>query len=162
MNITRKEARKRLMMIERKTRRVPPERFDFNRWVGNDWGGKWDLSCGTVACSIGFSTTIPYLRKLGLRLFRNLYGSYIPTALTPDTNGVYSYTVSEHEQSVCQLLGITNREYNWLFVPSAVSGADNLPTTATNIEVADRLAHFIDWRFPEFAKHPAWPVKRSK
>jgi hypothetical protein len=154
--ITRKESRKRLMMIERKTRRVPPERFDFNRWVGNDWGGKWDLSCQTSACSLGFATTIPYLHKLGLRLVKSIYGAYMPSTLCRPATSL------EHESSVCQLLGITNREYNWLFVPSDVSGADSLPTTATNIEVADRLAHFIDWRFPEFAKHPAWPVKRNR
>lgn len=47
---------------------VPDERFDYVRWVGSNWQGKSDLSCGTTACALGWATTIPAFRKLGLRL----------------------------------------------------------------------------------------------
>lgn len=49
---------------------LEPARFDFNRWVGLSWGGKEDLSCGTTACGLGWATTIPEFRELGLRMLR--------------------------------------------------------------------------------------------
>ena len=49
---------------------VPGIRFDYGSWVGSDWKGKPDLSCGTTACALGWGTTMPELRELGLRLFK--------------------------------------------------------------------------------------------
>lgn len=31
---------------------VPPERFKYDTWAGEDWKGKPDLSCGTTACAL--------------------------------------------------------------------------------------------------------------
>lgn len=47
---------------------LPPGRYDHSTWVGGDWGGKTDLSCGTTACAMGWATTIPSFRRLGLKL----------------------------------------------------------------------------------------------
>lgn len=47
---------------------VPKERFRYDVWVGKDWKGKPDLSCGTRACAAGWATTMPEFRRLGLRL----------------------------------------------------------------------------------------------
>lgn len=49
---------------------LPRKRFDYSHWVGEDWQGKPDLSCGTTACALGWATTIPSLRRLGLRLYK--------------------------------------------------------------------------------------------
>jgi hypothetical protein len=68
--ISNKEARKRLLLIARKTERVPPHRFNFQVYVEDRWGGKPDLSCGAAACSIGHASTLPYFRKRGLRLIQ--------------------------------------------------------------------------------------------
>lgn len=38
---------------------LPPERFDYRTWVGKDWQGKADLSCGTTACALGWAMTLP-------------------------------------------------------------------------------------------------------
>jgi hypothetical protein len=48
--------------------RLPEERFDYTRWVGRDWRGSPDLSCGTTACAIGWATTLPSWRAAGLAL----------------------------------------------------------------------------------------------
>lgn len=48
--------------------KLPRERFDYTNWVGRDWKGKRDLSCGTSACALGWATTMPRFRKLGLRI----------------------------------------------------------------------------------------------
>lgn len=47
---------------------VMQERFDYSRWVGQDWKGMQDLSCGTRACSMGFAATMPVFQALGLSL----------------------------------------------------------------------------------------------
>ncbi|MGH7749129.1 MAG: hypothetical protein ACREQ5_30855, partial [Candidatus Dormibacteria bacterium] len=47
---------------------VPADRFDFAHWVGKDWAGAPDLSCGTSACALGWATTIPEFQALGLKL----------------------------------------------------------------------------------------------
>lgn len=47
---------------------VPEERFDMQRWVGDDFKGSPDLSCGTSACAVGWATTIPEFREAGLHL----------------------------------------------------------------------------------------------
>ncbi len=48
--------------------KLPKERFYFGSFAGDNWAGKPDLSCGTTACAIGWATTIPYFRRLGLYL----------------------------------------------------------------------------------------------
>lgn len=50
---------------------LPPGRFDYGHWVGEDWKGKPDLSCGTTACAFGWTTAIPAFREAGLHLAYN-------------------------------------------------------------------------------------------
>lgn len=50
---------------------VPDSQFDMNVWVGDDWQGDPDLSCGTSACALGWATTIPSFREAGLTLVRD-------------------------------------------------------------------------------------------
>lgn len=71
---------------------VPPKRFRFSSWVGDDWQGREDLSCGTTACAVGWASTIPAFRKLGLRLKRDRAGQAHPCLknVEPDSVG-WSY-----------------------------------------------------------------------
>lgn len=59
---------KRLLRLADFLEKLPRNRFDYSEWVGEDWEGDQDLSCGTTACALGWATTIPSLRKAGLRL----------------------------------------------------------------------------------------------
>lgn len=43
-------------------------RFNMNRFVGDNWEGKPDLSCGTSACAAGWAATIPHFRNKGVKL----------------------------------------------------------------------------------------------
>lgn len=61
---------KRLLRLAKRLDRVKPERFNINKWVGDSWEGKQDLSCGTSACALGWATTIPEFSKAGLKLYR--------------------------------------------------------------------------------------------
>jgi hypothetical protein len=145
--ITRAESRKRLMMIERKTRHVNPKKFWFGSWVASTWQGKPDLSCGTTACSIGWATTIPYLQQRGLRLIR-IPANRVGWPTTLETNNGFT-TGIEHLQSVADFLGLTLDEYKYLFTSS---GSGSLPVNATNVQVADLLRNFINSHFTEFPK----------
>lgn len=64
----RRVHRRRLLRLAKFLRRLAPRRFNFAQWIDrNSWKGKADLSCGTSACAVGWATTIPQFRRLGLR-----------------------------------------------------------------------------------------------
>lgn len=65
-----KVGNRRLLKLAALLRTLPRKRFDYNVWVGGSWKGAADLSCGTTACALGWATTMPSLRRLGLHLTR--------------------------------------------------------------------------------------------
>ena len=62
--------KRRLEAVAKKLDALPRERFDYGQWVDHSWKGNPDLPCGASACALGWATTIPALRKAGLRLSR--------------------------------------------------------------------------------------------
>lgn len=48
--------------------KLPKKRFDYSTWVGLEWQGKPNFSCGTTACALGWATTMPRFRRAGLHL----------------------------------------------------------------------------------------------
>ncbi len=71
-------------------RTVPPERFEFKNWIGADWGGAQDLSCGTTACALGWLVTSDYFRALGLVAQRDEFGDGF--VCLPSYAGLPGYT----------------------------------------------------------------------
>lgn len=63
-----RESARRLLVLAEFLEKLPPERFNFSTWVGDDWKGAADLSCGTVACALGWATAIPEFAAAGLHL----------------------------------------------------------------------------------------------
>lgn len=59
---------KRLLKLAEFLKTVPAKRFDYNSWVGEDWKGSPDLSCGTTACALGWATQVPAFKRAGLYL----------------------------------------------------------------------------------------------
>jgi hypothetical protein len=67
-----KTHKRRLLKLATFLDELPENRFNYRHWVDKDtWKGKPDLSCGTTACALGWATTIPEFRNLGLRLCRD-------------------------------------------------------------------------------------------
>lgn len=66
--VTRATGNRRLLKLADFLEKLSRKRFDYSCWVGEDWEGKQDLSCGTTACALGWATTIPSFRRVGLRL----------------------------------------------------------------------------------------------
>lgn len=59
---------RRLLKLAAFLRKLPDGRFYYNQWVGSDWQGAQDLSCGTTGCAMGWAATMPEFRRLGLYL----------------------------------------------------------------------------------------------
>ena len=127
-----------LKLLEAKLRTVAQEEFDMRTWCGSEWhpwGGKEDLSCGTVACALGHATTIPEFKKLGLRLVRRLANHWAGwIELDQGIKGT-----SHGFSAGAELFGLSINQSEWLF--SAVSYDAAVVSPAM---VADRIIELID------------------
>lgn len=118
---------------------LPPERFNYAYWVGHDWDGRPDLSCGTTACALGWATTMPTFRRLGLRLS----GWGVPILVGMDETRDQAFDVAS------QVFGITPLESLFLF-DFSVDGEDDEfhgrrspGEDATAKEVAEHIRRFV-------------------
>lgn len=122
--------------------KLPRSRFNYASWVGKDWKGKKDLSCGTTACALGWATTMPTFRKLGLRMFVDRY----------DGDG-YVGILSEEDEGDCyaseKIFGLGINEHLYLFTPAADAPMylADLPRSpghrATPEQVAKHIRRFV-------------------
>ena len=94
---------------------LPKERFFYGSWVGADWKGKPDLSCGTTACALGWAAAMPAFRRLGLTLKgrRRIDGWKFP-ALADDRGEPDGQTLRAAEK----VFGLDLTGFQRLFVPS--------------------------------------------
>lgn len=135
---TLEEGNAALIILAEKLETIPKERFNYNVWVGENWGGRVDLSCGTTACAMGWATTIPALRKLGLRMSRtefiprvdlDLYNN--PSMRFMDS-GVYSASLL--------IFALSRPEHRLVFLPE---GGD-IKMTPGNVAI--RIRKLVDFR----------------
>lgn len=146
--------KRRLLALADLLDKLPPKKFDYSQWVGDDWKGRADLSCGTVACAFGHATTMPSLRRLGLRLVKNNYGT------TNICLKKGEQLLSEHN-AAREIFGLNYSEFNYLFLPEAFSQFDarteyNLPVglnkkspskKASAKAVANHIRYFVKHKY---------------
>lgn len=102
-----------LMLAQYLEEEVPEQQFDYNHWVGIDWKGDPDLSCGTKACALGWAATMPMFRELGLRIATGKTGSGRPhLQLQTEEGGILIYEPYIIRHLFGSYLGIVD-----LFVP---------------------------------------------
>ncbi len=122
-----------LLRLCDKLEKLPRSRFDYSTWVDTEkWKGKVDLSCGTTACALGWATTIPSIRKQGLKLSR--IGSVL-------CKGGYA------ELAASIAFGISNEDASFLFYPGSVSSIYNWQSPgqhATAKQVAAHIRRFVN------------------
>jgi len=138
MNATGK---RRLLALAKFLRGLPAERFDMREWVGKDWKGGADLSCGTTACALGWATTMPLFRKLGLRLVHtgSIGGGYPQVGDGYESGGRWEYARTGYHAAAF-LFGITYEEAEYLFLPGSTRpGAPR----ETPKQVARRIEAFV-------------------
>lgn len=148
--------RGRLLRLAEFLEQLPPERFGFGSWVGSDWKGKPDLSCGTTACALGWATVA--LPECGLELRRRQKGDYawvVLSSLPRDVETSYHYTA----EATRDALGLSADETELLFTPLDYDGDDEdsdaldytderLPEDATAQEVAAHIRSFVAKKYP--------------
>lgn len=113
---------------------VRDEVFHLATWVGNDevpWGGLDDLSCGTTACAMGWATTIPEFKQLGLGLVQTSH------------NGQGSLVFGEfkHFEAAAKFLDISEKEAEFLFNPDKYPDQED----TTRLAVCNRIDQFINY-----------------
>ena len=120
---------------------LPPERFDYSRFVGDDWAGAQDLSCGTTACALGWACTRPEFQKLGLRLVMNDSGVF-PMGMPQCGNYTWQHAAEP-------VFGITEDDATYLFLSDehhqdidydAVSPSGD----ASARDVAEHIRNFVE------------------
>ena len=121
---------------------LPPDRFDYDRFVGCNWQGKDDLSCGTTACAFGWAATMPIMKLHGLRLRAQPCG---PCAYAPR----FSFRSSRwrHAYDVARVAFALNFDENkYLFVPGVhLSGMPRSPGMfASAQDVAAHIRNFLN------------------
>lgn len=133
---------------------LPAKRFDFNRWVGEDWKGKPDLSCGTTACGLGWATTMPEFQALGLKLRSDnplLLSTAIPATQTVFEKYKKDLVGNRHWRIVvetcAEIFGLNEEETIFLFTPNDIfSDAEEdkkLDMNATPQELANHIRKFL-------------------
>lgn len=113
---------------------VPPARFDYTVWVGEDWKGAASLSCGTTACALGWATTMPAFRRLGLHLAKDRL---------PSVNGDES---GDPEAAAEEIFGLDNEEFIFLFTPADPIDDGYDESDATPQQVAAKIRQFVERR----------------
>ncbi len=115
---------KRLLKLADFLDTLPPERFRYDRWVGDSWKGMQDLSCGTTACALGWAATMPAFRKLGLRLFEIEDGGkktgFCALEGTPyNKYSSYSTLSSYSLDAAMEIFGLSRSEASFIFYPGS-------------------------------------------
>lgn len=157
----RLERLKRLRLVVERLRGVSIEHFSMGRWWSEPGSGEVGLPelvathmsigshlCGTSACVLGWATTVPELRRLGLAMH------YIGSDCHPIGSVVYGkydgFRVGP------ELFGLTLRETFFLFTDDGshagyVGRGDYVPDPKLNeLEQAiKRIEYVLDYYFPE-------------
>ena len=100
----------RLLKLADFLEQLPPKRFKYDEWVGEDWKGAKDLSCGTTGCALGWATTMPRFRRMGLVLStKSIFGA---EAVPFDTK-----TGEAGAEASLRIFALNRREADYLFIP---------------------------------------------
>lgn len=172
----------RLGLLTKELRVWPSEQFFFGEWVGDDWGGMPDLSCGTTGCAVGVASTMPVFRALGLRLARtdtaeNGGIGYVTIEGTDPIRMDWSDGINHFKTSLraaMTIFDLTYTEASYLFLPEygpydlGYDGSVELNYSpnenASAIEVADHIDRYIQFcscHERDFERVKVLPIKSS-
>ena len=136
--VSRHTGNRRLLKLAAFLDTVPPSRFDYNQWVGEDWRGDPALSCGTSACALGWATTMPTFRRLGLAL-RRVHGLGTAEVVMPRVR--VPRTFDRSFTTGAKLFGISYDESRYLF--STLGDARKAWEVWTPNDVAEKIRRFV-------------------
>lgn len=132
----------RLLKLADFLEKLPPKRFAYDMWVGSHWRGNTNLSCGTTACALGWATTMPIFRRLGLRLTLGV-GCNLDDA---ERGGMYGDITmpggGDEYVAGKKIFGLTMGEVSQLFMP-----ANDYEETASAKYVAKKIRKFVKTKY---------------
>jgi hypothetical protein len=148
----------RLLLLADFLEVLPIDRFDYNHWVGLNWKGAPDLSCGTTACALGWACAMPEFQALGLQLSSDTqHVAQVAKVINPKLGVPDDY--GDHSLEAAMVtFGLTMPEAEYLFCPRAaapdlmlahhVDAAHQFAPgrLATAIDVADHIRYFVEHR----------------
>jgi hypothetical protein len=127
----------RLLKLADFLEKLPRKRFCFQWFVGLDWKGADDLSCGTTACALGWATTMPTFKRLGLAIHK---GQFVNLVRLNKRGGPWG--------AATRLFGISRSESEYLFNPRGCPKRPNcLSGDATPKQVAKHIRQFVREKF---------------
>jgi hypothetical protein len=135
--------KRRLLRLAAFLEELPPKRFDYSVWVGFDWKGAKDLSCGTTACALGWATTIP---SFGLRL--QDHGDVIVVRLRHPSSPrpPRRCDIDPSIWAAMVAFGLSQNEAEYLFLPANLGfwkHSSGLPATSSPKRVAKHIRDFV-------------------
>lgn len=143
--MNRATSNRRLLKLADFLDALPRKRFNYEVWVGQDWQGAPDLSCGTTACALGWAATMPEFRRLGLKLDRSdrdPASGFIAPWMSGGT--VKLPTGEVGEEAAAEVFGLTFDEACYLFDPSTdLYYAESAPLSPDEHATAKRVARHI-------------------
>ncbi len=144
---------RRLLKLAELLESLPPERFNYGHWVGENYKGRANLSCGTTACALGWATTMPSLRKLGFRLKQSQVASgkhLEPVVIKPLKRTMVARDNDPDDTDLAcnELFGLDMSDVMLLFIPNynyrhTDTGIMGLPRSASAKAVAGNIRMFV-------------------
>lgn len=155
----RKIGNSRLLKLAAFLRLLPPEKFDLEYWVSNSKGalrGNEEAdprSCGTKACAMGWATTMPLFRRLGLVFNHGTALAQVVVAIEREDLG---YSCHDSLYVACHMFAISYQESELLFTPT-VQGHRSSPS-----EVADLIERLVQFRGKDLGKYGNFPERLTE
>lgn len=150
--ITLEESNRRLLMLASFLETLPADRFDYSVYVGHNWKGALDLSCGTSACALGWAAAMPEFNKLGLRWRVVSAADRTVGAIGNIVYGDSQSFETDPTVAACGVFGLSYEEASFLFEPDQeLTLPDDTAyvspgSDAGAVEVAEHIKHFIKIR----------------
>lgn len=141
--------KRRLLKLVELLRALSPKKFYFGRWIGEQsknnylpptYTGETDPNtCGTTACAAGWATTIPSIRKAGLRIHDGeiIFGRIFGRAGSLGSRGIRAAALA---------FQMTEDETGYLFLPNNEPDGicSPLDVDATAKQVARHIEKFVE------------------
>ena len=144
---------RRLLKLAEFLRELSPKRFNFGRWVGSDWGGAQDLSCGTTACAVGWMPAIPFFRRVGVYFTKGEFGEAVVSLKKKGMSGRHVKVSFDSIDTAVQVFGLSVDQAEALFTHNAnlysKSGSAKLLSGLGSNASAARVA----WQIEKFVDH---------
>lgn len=128
----------RLLRLAAFLETLPPERFNYGQWVGDDWAGKPDLSCGTAACALGWAMSLP---DMGVPPAKR----YLTSSGRAKAVWEYDDGTDREPLDVAQVaFDLVRHDAKFLFIPGHTPQSGKPQEDAEPQEVAAHIRKFVE------------------